>query len=112
MLFSQNKTMAIAITILFLTSALLSANISINAQTADTPTYAFIVADPNPIGVGQTALVTFWMSDITPNSVGSTGDFYSGVTVTITTPDNTTSTMGPYTLNSLASGYFDYVPEL
>ena len=75
-------------------------------------TYAFIVANPNPLGVNQTALVDFWMADVTPTSVGATGDFYSGVTVQITDPNGVVTTKGPYTLNSLADGFFDYVPTI
>ncbi len=56
-------------------------------------TTAFISVSPNPIGQGQTALVNIWLEP--PIQYNR---FYSGYTITITKPDNTTETVGP--LNS------------
>jgi len=100
----------IAVILMLSTPALLASTLTVNAQTAGSPSYCFIAINPSPIGIGQTTLVDFWMADVTAGSIGATGNFYSGVTVTITAPDGTQSTRGPFTLNSLATGFFDYTP--
>ena len=95
------KTLTTAFIIFMATALVAGSSLLVQAQTTtNAPTYPYVVANPNPLGVNQTALVDFWMSDITPNSVGATGDFYSGVTIVITDPTGTNTTMGPYTLNS------------
>ncbi|HUJ84383.1 MAG TPA: hypothetical protein VLV84_02125, partial [Candidatus Acidoferrales bacterium] len=108
----KSKLFAAIFAVLMLTTtALLAGVMTVSAQTTGaSPTYCFIAINPNPIGVGQTALVDFWMADVTAGSIGATGNFYSGVTVQITAPDGTTSTRGPFTLNSLATGFFDFTP--
>jgi hypothetical protein len=68
------------------------------------PTTAFMSVSPNPIGKGQEILVNLWMEPPT-----QTNRYFSGFTVTITKPDNTTDTVGP--LNSYqgdATEYFTY----
>ena len=108
------KIVTVALLFFMVSTLIFAANLG-KAQAAtatDTPTYAFVVANPNPLGVNQTALVDFWMADVTPGSVGATGDFYSGVTVVITDPNGSNTTKGPFTLNSLADGFFDYVPTI
>jgi hypothetical protein len=112
---SNTQKIITAASIFILASTLVIATTMITAQAQtsnDSPTYCFVVANPNPIGVNQTALVDFWMADVTPNAVGATGDFYSDVTVKITDPTGTVATQGPYTLNSLATGFFDYTPKM
>ncbi|HTY73990.1 MAG TPA: hypothetical protein VMD05_00300, partial [Candidatus Nanoarchaeia archaeon] len=108
----KNKLIAITAAILMLTSsALLACMPILNAQTSSVyPSYCFIAVNPNPIGIGQTALVDFWMADVTAGSIGATGNFYSSVTVQIVQPDGTNVTKGPYTLNSLATGFFQFTP--
>ncbi len=54
------------------------------------PTTAFISISPNPIGVGQTVLINLWLEP--PVAYNR---FFSGYTVTITKPDNTTEVVGP-----------------
>ena len=56
-------------------------------------TTAFISVSPNPIGQGQTVLINIWLEP--PIQYNR---FYSGYTITITKPDNSTETIGP--LNS------------
>ncbi len=67
-------------------------------------TDAFMSVSPNPIGLNQEMLINLWMEPPT-----QTNRYFSGFTVTITKPDNTTQTIGP--LNSYqgdATNYFTY----
>lgn len=108
----KNKLIAIIAVILMLTtSALLTSMPALNAQTSSVyPSYCFVAVNPNPLGIGQTALVDFWMADVTAGAIGATGNFYSAVTVQIVQPDGANVTKGPYTLNSLATGFFQFTP--
>ena len=108
---SRIQTIAAIALMFFMASSLLFGASNVKALTTSAyPSYCFVAANPNPLGANQTALVDFWMADVTAGSIGSTGNFYSGVTVVITQPDGTSVTKGPYTLNSLATGFFDFTP--
>ena len=89
----KNKTMATLIAIILVSSMAISlvAIPSANAQSKMT-TYAFIGAMPNPIGVGQQTLLDLGITDqLTSVSLG-----WTGLTVTVTAPDGTVSTLGPF----------------
>jgi len=81
------------------------------AQAADIPTYTFLTANPDPVGVGQTVSVSFWIDKVTPNAATIYGDRWSNLMLTITKPDGTTETKGPYELDAVASGYMLYTPS-
>jgi len=73
----------------------------------DVITYAYLSARPNPIGVGQSLLINTWL---TP-SVHRSG-YMTGFTITITKPDGSKDTKGPY--NSYygdSTFWMEYVPE-
>jgi hypothetical protein len=56
-------------------------------------TTAFISISPNPIGRGQSVLINLWLEPPVQYN-----RFFSGYTITVTKPNNTTETIGP--LNS------------
>ncbi len=85
-----------------------SANAAVVIRTPFT-VFAYVSAVPNPIGVGQTALVTFRIDQPLSGATIRSG-LANGTTVTITKPDGTTETKGPYTLDSTSSGWFAYAP--
>jgi len=66
-----------------------------NADT-NIPTYAYLAVSPNPVGVGQITYVVMWIDKLPPLNPANVGMIYSGYTVTITKPDGTSETMGPY----------------
>jgi len=78
------------------------------AQTAPTQlkTYAVIDAVPNPAGVGEDVLIRFGILLQTPNVAFG----YTGLTLTITKPDGTTETLGPYTTDSTGGTAIIYKP--
>ncbi len=80
-------------------------------KAADLPTFSFLTVNPNPIGVGQTVSVNFWLDKVTPNAGPVSGARWEGVTVTITKPDGSIETRGPITLDTVASSYFMYTPS-
>lgn len=106
----NNFRVGITLTLLLTISALLTSMPLTNA--ADVPTYCFLTVSPNPIGVGQTLTVAFWLDKVTPNAATLYGDRWTGLTLTITKPDGTTETKGPFTLDAVATGYTFYTPTM
>ena len=99
------------ITMLTLTVSLFALPISnaqfgpqINTQTS----YAFVGARPNPVGVGQSVLIHFGITAATQNATES----FKGLTVTITKPDNTTETLGPFSTDSTGGSGTQYTPTM
>ena len=44
------------------------------------PTYSYVSASPNPIGVGQQAVIVFWLDKVPPTATGAFGDRWDGWT--------------------------------
>ena len=104
----RNKT-SVAITLLLLVAFAISI-VAIPAANAvlmpARDTYAFVTANPNPIGVGQEALVVMWLSEPLPSDAFRRG----GHQLVITKPDGTTETKGPFVAESTGSTYTTYTP--
>jgi hypothetical protein len=67
----------------------------------------WISAVPNPVGVGQTMSIMWWLTISRP--VG--GTTWEGVIVTIEKPDGQTQTFGPLTSDINGGGYVSYIPD-
>src|ERR1700690_3574006 len=97
----KNKTLAILIAAIltFSMGATLALLPSISAHTPswNIPTEAYVLVGPNPIGIGQTATVHFWLQEPPPTASTAYGDRWSGLTVKVTLPDRTSTTLGPFT---------------
>ena len=99
------KTSAILIvTILAISisaSSVLVPNTSAHTPSWDIPTFAYINAAPNPIGVGQKASIIMWIDDTyDPSSLLSNTYRFRNYQLTITAPDGTVTTQN-----------FDYVSD-
>ena len=104
---------AITLTIILGSSAFFALIPSATAQVVvrdPLPIFAYIGAYPNPIGVGQTALVTYRVDQPAAGASVFTGGF-NGSSVTITKPDGTTETKSNLGMDSTSSGWFSYVPS-
>lgn len=71
-------------------------------------TFAFCTVTPNPIGVGQEALVWMGISDY----LSIVTDGWKDITVTVTYPDNTTKTLGPFRTDSTGSTGTIFIPAM
>ena len=102
----RNKT-ATAITIFLVLTFALSF-IAIPAAIAQTSkkTYAFMGVAPNPIGVGQQAALHIGI----PDALQTATDGWN-LTVTVTKPDATTETLGPYKTDSTGGTGVAYIPN-
>ena len=103
---NSQKTVIIAL-LLIITIA-----IPISASSAAVPihhkaTHAYIGATPNPIGVGQETLIHVGITD--ELQLVSYG--WEGLTVTVTKPDDTTTTLGPFRTDSTGGTGTVFVPD-
>ncbi len=109
----RNKTLSTIALILILTvSAIMAITPSANAHSPPwtISTYAFINVNPNPVGVGQSAFVNFWIDKVPPGADGNYGYHWHHMTVTVTKPDGTTDTLGPYDSDAVGGAWAYYVP--
>ena len=71
-------------------------------------TYAFIGAMPNPVGVGQEVLLHVGITQ----ALGLPSHSWEGLTVTVTKPDGTKETLGPYRTDATGGTGGVFVPNM
>jgi outer membrane protein assembly factor BamB len=104
---NSKKTSAVAtLLILSMTFSLIFLPAA-NAQGTGAKTYAFINATPNPVQVGQETLLHIGISRST--ILATQG--WTGLTVTVTKPDGTTSTLGSFTTDSTGGTGAVLIPD-
>jgi hypothetical protein len=97
---------AIAILILAMTFSLIA--LPARAQPGVTlKSYPFVDAVPNPVGIGQQTLIRFGIFQ----QLGSVEFGWKGLTISVTRPDATTETLGPYTTDSTGGTAVLYTPN-
>jgi hypothetical protein len=74
------------------------------------PTYIYLTAQPNPVGVNQQIFLTWTMDIPPPTAAGVGGDRWQGYTIKITKPDGTIENLGPYTSDPTGGQYALYTP--
>jgi hypothetical protein len=123
----KNKTMAILIvailTVSMTASIALIPNANAHSPGWNIPTYAYLVAAPDPIGVGQTAHIYMWLDAVygaaggagaaigtnaSTSSAALTANFYrfKNYQLTITAPDGTTTSQTFATITDTTSSQF------
>ena len=92
-------------------SMMLIPNANAHSPPWTAPTYAFIDVAPNPAGVNQIVTVSFWLDKPVPTYNGAYGDRWYNFTVTVTTPNGSIKTLGPFTSSSLGGASTLYIPD-
>jgi hypothetical protein len=67
---AKNKTIATAIALLLMVSMATLTIVNAHTPAWQIPTYAYISVAPNPVGVGQTVTVGFWLNQPPPDAGG------------------------------------------
>jgi outer membrane protein assembly factor BamB len=101
---------------LFLMFAMAFSLVALPAANAHTPpwnvkTFAFIEVNPDPVGVGQTAYVNFWIDCVPPTAIGSWGTRWHNFKVTVTTPNGDTMDLGTFDSDATGGAWTQYVPD-
>ena len=111
---TKSKAIAILIAALLTFSMIASMMLipSANAHSPpwNIPTESYLHVGPNPIGVGQTLTVDMWLMEPPPTANNQYGDRWMGMKVTVTLPDGTTTTLGPYTSDDTGGVAVAYTP--
>jgi outer membrane protein assembly factor BamB len=77
----------------------------------DVPTFAYITAAPNIVGVGQSLTLVMWLDKVPPTAAGQAGDRWINMKVDVTKPDGTKETLGPFMSDPVGSTYTIYHPN-
>ncbi|HMK94668.1 MAG TPA: hypothetical protein VK536_04625 [Candidatus Limnocylindrales bacterium] len=103
----KSKAMAILIAALltFSMTASMALTPRVNAQTFSFPTQSFINVAPNPAGVGQTVTVDFWLAVPLEDVQDATN-----MTIVVTNPAGTSTTLGPFTTDLTGGTTTRYTP--
>jgi hypothetical protein len=91
---NYKKVTAVAVFLLLSMAASLMLVPSVTASTPpqNIPTFALIHAAPNPIGVGQTTYVFFWLTNVYDGAMYANDYRFHNYKLTITAPDGTVTT--------------------
>jgi len=109
---SKKNKLIMAISLMLLMSfAVVATSLPCTSAAGSFATYAFIAVNPNPVGIGQQVNVNFWLSETPTTAAQSQGDRFNGFMVTITKPDGSIETKGPFRSDTLSSAYFVYTPS-
>ncbi len=110
-----HKTIAISIAVLLIismgTPTLLLPSANAHTPALNIQTYSFISVSPNPIGVGQKVDVNFWVNQPPPTASAQYGDRWQNLTVAVTKPDGTTSTLGSFTSDATGGTVTTFTPS-
>ncbi len=104
-------TIALILILSMTSSLMLLPDTSAHTPPLTVPTYAYLSIAPNPVGLGQTAFVNFWLNLPPPTAAGAYGDRWHGLKVTVTKPDGTKQTLGPYNSDAVGGWYAQYAPS-
>jgi outer membrane protein assembly factor BamB len=107
---AKTSTIALILTLTFAATFVALPIVSAHDPPWTVPTYAYLYVAPDPIGVGQTAFVIFWLDKIPPTASGAGGDRWRDFTVEVTTPSGSKTTLGPYTSDPIGGGWATYTP--
>jgi hypothetical protein len=104
----KNSIIAIVITMLFLISATTAPIMipKVSAQSTSLPTYSLLNVAPNPCGIGQTVTLNMFLAVPLIDSEDAVN-----ITITVTNPAGTTSTLGPFTTDTTGGTYTTYIPS-
>jgi hypothetical protein len=115
MKFAKNKTATLIA--LFLMFAMTFSLVALPAANAHTPAWniqliAFCNVAPDPVGLGQSVNIGFWLNEPPPTAGGPYGDRWTGITVTVTHPDGSKETLGPFTSDDTGGTHYQYTPDV
>jgi hypothetical protein len=64
------------------------------------PTYAYVTAAPDPVGLGQTVYISMFIDKVAPTATGVGGDRWQNFALTITSPSGKVTHLGPFTADA------------
>ncbi len=110
---NKNENTLYTIILLLTLTATLVAIPNANAHTPawNVPTFAYLTASPDPVGVGQPVSLIYWLDKVPPTAAGFAGDRWGNLTITVTKPDGSKQNLGPFISDPVGGGYAIYTPD-
>jgi outer membrane protein assembly factor BamB len=111
---NQNKIFCTVFLVLLFASSIFAALPSVVAHTPswNIPTYAYLVASPDTVGVGQYTLLIMWLNTVVPTSGGVGGDAWRNFKINITDPNGQKTTLGPFTSGAVGTTFTTFTPTI
>jgi outer membrane protein assembly factor BamB len=108
----KTKTLITIALILMFIASIFTVLQSANAHTPswNIPTYAYLVASPDTVGVAQSTLLIMWLNTVVPTSGGTGGDAWRNFKINVTDPEGKQSTIGPYTSGQVGTTFTTFTP--
>jgi hypothetical protein len=113
----KTKTASIALILLLTFSGIIIALPIVSAHDPpwEIPSYSYITASPDIVGVGQPVIVLFWTvcmpAGVPATASGVGGDRWTDLTIDITMPNGNTETLGPFVSDPIGGGYALITPD-
>lgn len=109
----KNKHLVLILLLALAAAPLMAGTVSVKAAVIEFETNLRIMVAPNPVGVKQPVVVTVQLDKTNPLALGVTGgEHFRNFMITITKPDGTKETKGPYEAWSTSSFFFFYTPTI
>jgi outer membrane protein assembly factor BamB len=108
----KEKIFAALIMAIFATSMCAVAVSNAHTPVWNIETYAFIAVEPSPIGVGQSAFVTYGIDKPPMTANAQYGDRWTNFTITITKPDGKIETLKNLKADDTGFGATKYTPDV
>lgn len=103
-------TIALILLLAFSTFTVCISIATAHTPPLDIPTYAYIEAYPDPIGVNQPMNLFAWLDKFPPTASGEYGDRWEGLTITVWKPDGTQEIIGPMDSDPVGTIFQIYTP--
>ena len=110
--FEVSKNKAIVIAMLLMLSLATFAALVPSTKADTIQPYCFLSVQPNPIGVGQYALVAMWIDMTPPLMTNGTETPWVGLTATVTCPNGTVLNYGPRNTDAAGTWAFSFLPDV
>jgi hypothetical protein len=108
----KNKTAAIAIAFILTLTTSLPLILVPDVQAAlELPTIMNVALAPNPVGIGQTAFVSAFLSKPLPTTSGLTGDYVENITIVVVKPDGQKEVLGPFFATATGGMSTTFTPD-
>jgi hypothetical protein len=113
---AKNKTAATTIALILMLTITATLVVfplaSAHTPPENVPTTAYCVVTPSTVGLGQYTTIVVFVDRYSPTAGGGSGQRWSGFTITITKPDDSVVTIGPFECGSdVGSDYRTYTPD-
>jgi hypothetical protein len=114
--FDETKTASLVLILVltFSTTILALPIVSAHDPPWEIQTYAYITASPDPIGVGQQAIILFWVVGMpagVPSTAAGVGGYrWIDMKVDVTMPNGNTQTLGTFTSDPIGGSWVSFTP--